>query len=152
GPQPMVPTGPPPVSPQVPPQAGAAPLPPSAAGPLAPVAAGPLNELDIAYLKAKNLLIPLPGVPASALRDTFYDQRSEGRVHQALDITAPEGTPVLATAGGSIARLYVSARGGNMIYVADPSGLFVYYYAHLQRYAEGMQDGLQVERGQVIAY
>jgi murein DD-endopeptidase MepM/ murein hydrolase activator NlpD len=125
----------------------------SSADPSIPSALSPLavNDSDLSYLRTKDLLIPVEGITASQLHDTFYSERSEGRIHQALDIMAPQGAPVLACAGGSV-KLLTSARGGTMIYVIDPSGLFVYYYAHLQRYADGMSDGKQVSRGEVIGY
>ncbi|MEK6303531.1 MAG: M23 family metallopeptidase [Acidobacteriota bacterium] len=110
-----------------------------------------VNEGDLAYLRTKNLLIPVEGVTAKELHDTFYQSRSESRIHQALDIMAPQGTPVLASADGRV-KLFTSDRGGTMIYVTDPSGLYVYYYGHLQRYADGMYDGKQVRRGEVIGY
>lgn len=118
-----------------------------------PGISGPLtvNEADLAYLRTKNLLIPVEGVNAGQLRDTFYDGRSEGRIHQALDIMAPQGTPVRASADGRV-KLFTSDRGGTMIYVTDSSGLYVYYYAHLQRYADSMYEGKQVTRGEVIGY
>jgi len=110
-----------------------------------------VNEDDLAYLKAKNLLIPVEGVTAGELRDTYYQGRSERRIHQALDIMAPQGTPVLASADGKV-RLFTSDRGGTMVYVTDPSLLYVYYYGHLQRYADGIYEGKHVTRGEVIGY
>jgi len=110
-----------------------------------------ITESDLGYLRAKNLLIPVAGITSEQLRDSFYEGRSEGRIHQALDIMAPQGTPVIASADGKV-KLYTSERGGIMIYVADPSGPYVYYYGHLQRYAEGIYDGRDVSRGEVIAY
>ncbi|HEU4386196.1 MAG TPA: M23 family metallopeptidase [Blastocatellia bacterium] len=111
----------------------------------------PAADIDLDYLRGKNLLLPVAGVSANALRDSFNDARSEGRVHQALDIRAPEGTPVLATTDGKV-KLHSSSRGGIMIYETDQSAPYVYYYGHLQRYAEGIYDGKPVSRGDVIAY
>jgi murein DD-endopeptidase MepM/ murein hydrolase activator NlpD len=110
-----------------------------------------VTEADLAYLRTRNLLIPVEGVTPNQLRDTFYQTRSESRIHQALDIMASQGTPVLASTDGKV-RLSTSERGGTMIYVTDPSGLYVYYYGHLQGYADGMFDGKQVRRGEVIGY
>ena len=118
---------------------------PGVTGPLA------VNESDLVFLRTKNLLIPVEGVTAGQLRDTFYSERSEGRTHQALDIMASQGTPVLASAEGRV-RLWTSERGGTMIYITDPSGLYIYYYAHLQGYADGIYDGKQVARGELIGY
>ena len=100
----------------------------------------------------QTLLLPVQGVQPSQLRDTFTDARSEGRVHDAIDIMAPAGTPVLAVADGRIEKLFDSKRGGLTIYQFEPSGRWCYYYAHLQRYAEGLAEQQEVKRGQVIGY
>ena len=113
---------------------------------------GPITEADANTLSVKKLLLPVAGVAPSQLHDSYYDSRSEGRIHQALDIMAPHDTPVLATEDGTVVKLHQSARGGTMLYQSDPSGLFVYYYGHLSRYADGIAEGKQVKRGEVIAY
>jgi murein DD-endopeptidase MepM/ murein hydrolase activator NlpD len=127
----------------------APPMPPAAA---LPGGATTVAESDISYLQTRGLLVPVAGVTISQLRDSFLDGRSEGRLHQALDIMAPSDTPVLATDDGKVMRLNQSERGGIMLYQSDPSGNYVYYYGHLSRYADGMFDGKQVRRGEVIAY
>lgn len=109
------------------------------------------SEADLALLMSKRLLIPVAGVTANDLCDSFYDARSEGRIHHAIDIRAPGGTPVIATADGKV-KLHTSERGGLMIYEIDSSAPYVYYYGHLQQYAEGMRDGEPVKRGEVIGY
>ncbi|HKG21283.1 MAG TPA: hypothetical protein VKC34_05235, partial [Blastocatellia bacterium] len=58
--------------------------------PAAPVPMEPATETDLTYLTAKNLLLPVGGVRAEQLRDSYYDGRSEGRTHEALDIMAPQ--------------------------------------------------------------
>ena len=99
------------------------------------------------------LLLPVQGVQASALRDTFNDGRDAGqRGHEAIDIMAPRGTPVLAVDDGRIAKLFLSQPGGTTIYQFDPTGQFAYYYAHLERYADGLAEGQSVRRGAVIGY
>ena len=111
-----------------------------------------ITEADANTLSVKKLLLPVAGVAPSQLHDSYYDSRSEGRIHQALDIMAPHDTPVLATEDGTVVKLHQSARGGTMLYESDPSGLFVYYYGHLSRYADGIAEGKPVKRGEVIAY
>ena len=111
-----------------------------------------ITEADMAALKLKNLLIPVAGVTASQLRDTFYDGRSEGRQHQALDIMAAGGTPVLAAADGKVARLFRSEKGGITLYELDSTGFYYYYYAHLASYADVVVEGKELKRGDVIAY
>jgi murein DD-endopeptidase MepM/ murein hydrolase activator NlpD len=99
-----------------------------------------------------TLAIPVRGVRPEQLQDSYNAPRSGGRVHHAIDIMAPGGTPVLAAADGTILKLRQSSNGGTTIYQLDPDGHTVYYYAHLQRYAAGLREGLPVLRGQVIAY
>jgi murein DD-endopeptidase MepM/ murein hydrolase activator NlpD len=99
-----------------------------------------------------SLLIPVAGVRPDELRDTFSEARSEGRVHDAIDIPAPRGTPVLAAADGRIVKLFQSERGGTTIYQLNPDNKTIYYYAHLERYADGLTEGHIARRGEVIAY
>lgn len=104
------------------------------------------------YIDALKLIIPVVGVRSDQLRDTFTDARSEGRVHDALDIPAPAGTPVVAAADGEISKLFQSERGGTTIYQLSPDKKLVFYYAHLQRYADGLGAGKFVRQGEVIGY
>jgi len=128
-----------------------APTPPPTAAP-PPAGYGAVGEGDLISLKMKNLLIPVASVSASQLRDCFNDGRSEGRQHQALDIMASQGTPVLAVADGAVAKLFQSDKGGITLYQLDSSGLYYFYYAHLLRYADGIAEGKQLKRGEVIGY
>jgi len=109
----------------------------------------PLTGSFVGTLK---LIIPVDGVRPDQLLDTFTDARSEGRVHDAIDIPAPAGTPVVATADGEIIKLFLSERGGTTIYQLSPDKKLVFYYAHLQRYADGLATGRFVKQGEVIAY
>ncbi|MBG6074586.1 M23 family metallopeptidase [Polaromonas sp. CG_9.11] len=99
------------------------------------------------------LLLPVQGITASGLRDTFGDGRDGGqRGHEAIDIPAATGTPVLAVDDGRIVKLFLSQPGGITVYQFDPSGRLAYYYAHLERYADGLAEGQAVRRGSVIGY
>jgi murein DD-endopeptidase MepM/ murein hydrolase activator NlpD len=100
---------------------------------------------------AATLTIPVAGVKAEDLLDTFNDMRGT-RKHEAIDIPAPRGTPVLSATDGRILRRYTSERGGLMIYAADSAERFILMYAHLDGYADGVSDGTPVKRGQVIGY
>jgi peptidoglycan LD-endopeptidase LytH len=99
-----------------------------------------------------RLRIPVAGVQRGQLHDTFADPRSGGRRHEALDISAPHGTPVLAASDGHIVRLFYSQAGGITLYQLNPARTLVSYYAHLERYAEGIQEGQQVRQGEVVGY
>ena len=135
-----------------PPKGQPLPAPPSADTLQAPEGTTTVTDADLNYIAGRNLLIPVAGVPARGLRDTFTQSRSEGRQHDAIDIMAPPGTPVLATTDGLVVKLFQSDRGGVTLYQLDPSGRYVYYYAHLMRYADGITEGKQLQRGDVIAY
>lgn len=99
-----------------------------------------------------GLIVPVSGIMAAQLADTFGDARGNERQHEALDIMAPAGTPVLAVADGHVEKLFDSDRGGLTIYQFEPSGRYAYYYAHLQRYAPGLVEGQALRQGQVIGY
>jgi murein DD-endopeptidase MepM/ murein hydrolase activator NlpD len=100
----------------------------------------------------KKLLIPVAGVRSDQLVDTFTAARAEGRVHDAIDIMAPKDTPVLAAADGRIIKLFHSEPGGTTIYQLDPDNKTVYYYAHLDKYADGLVEGQTVHQGDTIAF
>jgi murein DD-endopeptidase MepM/ murein hydrolase activator NlpD len=109
-----------------------------------PVPAGP-DSTGV----AGGLAIPVAGVSASQLSDTFDDARGGGeRAHEALDIMAPAGTAVLAAGPGTIEKLFRSDAGGKTIYVRSADRRMIHYYAHLQDYASGLKEGRQVSRGQ----
>lgn len=98
-----------------------------------------------------QMLIPVQGVMASQLVDTFTQNRDDGmRRHDAIDILAPVGTPVLAAMAGRVERLFLSNDGGNTIYIRSPDGLTMTYYAHLSSYALNLAEGQTVQAGQVI--
>jgi peptidoglycan LD-endopeptidase LytH len=103
-------------------------------------------------VQPSGLIIPVAGVRGDQLLDTFSAARGEGRVHDAIDIAAPQGTPVLAVAGGKILRLFQSKAGGTTIYQLSSDEKFIYYYAHLERYTDGLQEGRTVTQGETIAY
>lgn len=114
--------------------------------------ATPTIAPDEGSLESRHLDIPVDGVTRDQLVPSFHDARSGSREHEALDILAPRNTPVLAVEDGTIARLFLSKAGGITIYQFDPSQQYCYYYAHLERYADGLKEGSSVRRGQVLGY
>jgi murein DD-endopeptidase MepM/ murein hydrolase activator NlpD len=122
----------------------------TAAPPIARPSSAPVEvETELA---ARKLTIPVEGVAAAALRDSFAEGRGSSRLHQAIDILAPRHTPVLAVEDGTVAKLFRSQYGGITVYQFDPSGRYCYYYAHLQGYALGLHEGEAVRRGQVLGF
>jgi murein DD-endopeptidase MepM/ murein hydrolase activator NlpD len=110
------------------------------------------TEPDVRQLMDRELAFPVPGVNREDVRDSFDDARGSDRVHEATDIMAPRGTPVFAVDDGTIAKLFLSKPGGITIYQFDRAEKYAYYYAHLDRYADGIREGLKVRRGQLLGY
>lgn len=123
--------------------------------PLAPARpyhrASTLTRGLIADLRRRSLSVPISGYPPKLMRGSFYQMRGN-RLHSAVDMLAPRNTPVLAVESGTIGRLFTSKAGGLTIYQKSPDGEFVYYYAHLERYAANLREGDPVTRNQVIGY
>jgi peptidoglycan LD-endopeptidase LytH len=103
-------------------------------------------------IRIAPIQIPVVGVNPGDLRDTFAEIRGGGRTHRAMDILAPRGTPVLASVDGTIRKLFTSKAGGLTIYQFDRDESLVYYYAHLDRYVDGLAEGDFVKQGSVIGY
>jgi murein DD-endopeptidase MepM/ murein hydrolase activator NlpD len=100
---------------------------------------------------AGEMIVPVAGVRPDDLLDTFDETRGTRR-HNALDIPAPRGTPVLSAAPGKILRLFTSQAGGLMVYASDPTDRFVFMYGHLDGYAKGIADGMPLARGDTIGF
>ena len=101
-----------------------------------------------------GLAIPVAGVGTRQLVDTFTQARAGGaRVHDAIDIMAATGTPVVSAAPGTVEKLYFSqGGGGTSVYIRSSDGRWNYYYAHLSAYAPGLREGQQVRRGTPVGF
>jgi murein DD-endopeptidase MepM/ murein hydrolase activator NlpD len=99
-----------------------------------------------------DISLPLKGLKISDIHDTFDQVREGTRRHEATDIMAPRGAPVIAVNDGKIVKLFLSKPGGNTIYQFDPSERYCYYYAHLDHYADGLAEGRIVHRGDTIGF
>jgi murein DD-endopeptidase MepM/ murein hydrolase activator NlpD len=110
------------------------------------------QDVDLAGLVSKSFLIPVEGVDAARLQDSFLASRRHHTKHLAIDIGAPRGTPIVATTDGEILRVVRERRGGKSIYQKDSTGQYLLFYCHLSKYAEGLSTGKKVRKGEVIGY
>jgi murein DD-endopeptidase MepM/ murein hydrolase activator NlpD len=119
-----------------------------------PEGAPPVTVAEGVVVGPAGLAIPVAGVKANQLVDTYTQARAGGaRVHDAIDIMAPTGTPVVAAAPGRVEKLFFSQGGGGItVYVRSDDGRWIYYYAHLSAYAPGLQEGQRLLRGAAVGY
>ncbi len=130
-----------------------------AAGPshAAPIAATATPAPVVPVMRMRDpdaprpMIVPVAGVARSAMRDTFDEGRGTHR-HEAIDILAPRGTPVIAADDGVVQKLFTSVAGGLTVYEFDPDQRYCYYYAHLDRYAAGLHEGQPLRRGEILGY
>jgi peptidoglycan LD-endopeptidase LytH len=130
-------------------------VPPEVLAPIAAVPAVVVPPSEIPTMRdpdaPRPMIIPVAGVDRGAIRDMFDEVRGNRR-HEAIDILAPRGTPVIATDDGVVKKLFTSKAGGLTVYEFDPDERFCYYYAHLDRYAPGLHEGQVLRRGDVLGY
>lgn len=118
----------------------------------APATAAATQSVIATPPSAIGMLLPVAGIKPEQLTDTFNQARGSERRHEALDIMAARGTPVMAAVDGKVEKLFTSKQGGLTIYEFDPAATHAYYYAHLDRYAAGLVEGMPLKRGDVIGY
>ena len=106
---------------------------------------------DLRWLRARKLIVPVAGVSAAKIPSSFTDKRGS-RQHNAIDILAPRGTPVLSADEGVVAQIDTSAGGGLSLYIAGPGERFIFYYAHLDAYRQGIKEGMRIAKGDTIGY
>ena len=124
---------------------------PALAQPAAPDSL-PVRSVSDSWFSSERLLVPVEGVLPADLADTFAAHRSGGRTHEAIDILATLGTPVLAVADGEVVRVHTNRLGGNVLYLRSPDGAYDFYYAHLDAYESGIEEGVTVRQGEVLGY
>lgn len=124
------------------------PLPPLSGG-SSPLTVG---SRDAEELLAKGLVVPVAGVAAKDLVDSFNEMRGGTRRHNALDIMAARNTPVLSATAGKVIKLHNSVAGGLTIYVSDAASRFVMMYGHLESFRAGLKEGASVQRGEIIGF
>jgi murein DD-endopeptidase MepM/ murein hydrolase activator NlpD len=117
-----------------------------------PSASPAVGPADLDALRAENLAIPVAGVAAKDLVDSFDDARGTARHHNALDIMAARNTPVLSATDATVLKLHNSVAGGLTVYASDPSSKYVMMYGHLDSYRPGLKEGERVRRGQILGF
>ena len=128
------------------------------AAPSAPVhadspAASTSASADLEYMRLRGILLPVAGADIAKVEHSFFEPRDGGeRVHRALDILAPRGTPILSADDGKILRMSTSTLGGICMYTVDTQGRLVYYYAHMERYNDAMSPGRTIVKGDTLGY
>jgi murein DD-endopeptidase MepM/ murein hydrolase activator NlpD len=103
-------------------------------------------------VRSRKLAMPVATIRPDQLTDSFDEPREGARRHHAIDILAPRGTPVLAADDGRILRVSWNSAGGNTVYATDTDARLVYYYAHLDRYREGLAAGQLVAKGDTLGF
>jgi murein DD-endopeptidase MepM/ murein hydrolase activator NlpD len=111
----------------------------------------PADLADFDRLRPRALAVPVQGKTARDIKDNFAELRG-ARPHEAIDILAPRGTAVVAVADGTVKKLFTSDRGGLTVYQFDPEDAYSYYYAHLDRYADGLAEGKRLAKGDIVGY
>ena len=107
---------------------------------------------DVEYLRSRQIIVPVAGADMTRVEDSFNEPRDGDRVHRAIDILAPRGTPILAADDGRIVRMTTSTLGGISMYTVDPDQRIVYYYAHMDRYNDAMTPGKTISRGDTLGF
>lgn len=98
-----------------------------------------------------SLPVPVQGVRAREVADTFGAPRGRDRTHAGVDIFAARGTPVHSATFGIVSDLRDSGLGGRQVWVLGPARER-YYYAHLDGWREGLVRGEVVQPGTVLGY
>lgn len=125
----------------------------SGAAPALPPQGQVQGAASLGLLGTRRVGLPIANLRGPDLMDTFEQARGNGeRRHEATDILAPRGTPVIAVDDGAVKKLFTSVPGGLTVYQYEPGEEYCYYYAHLDRYAEGLKEGQQLKRGDLIGY
>ena len=105
----------------------------------------------LAKAPEEKIRIPIRDLKRSQITNTWGAPRGDDRKHQGQDLFAKRGTPVHSATDGYVWRIGESNLGGNTVWVIGAGGR-VYYYAHLDRYAENLKAGDAVTTESVIGY
>lgn len=98
-----------------------------------------------------SLTVPVQGVKPAQIADTFGAPRGSDRTHAGVDIFAARGTPVLSATRGLVVSIRDTGRGGKQVWVLGPARER-HYYAHLDAWKPGLEEGDIVMRGDALGY
>ena len=98
-----------------------------------------------------RIAMPLQDVTKRQVADTWGAARGVGRRHEGQDIFAPRGTPILSATNGYVYKIGENNLGGQTVSVIGSGGR-VYYYAHLDSYAPGLEIGDRVSKRTVLGF
>jgi len=104
-----------------------------------------------APLNGTQLRMPVVGLNPHNLSDSWHDPREGGRVHKGIDIFAPRGTEVVAVSDGIVSYIGDQKLGGHCIWLTTENGAS-FYYAHLDRWAPGLYEGMEVQAGDLLGF
>lgn len=105
-----------------------------------------------APLSGSTMRMPVVGVAVRDLDDSWHAPRDGGaREHKGIDIFAPRGTEIVAVSDGVISFIGDQRLGGHCVWLTTESGAS-FYYAHLDRWAPGLYEGMEVQSGDLIGF
>jgi len=105
-----------------------------------------------APLNGMSLFMPVVGVQPHDLSNSWGAARDGGRrKHKGIDIFAPKGTAVIAVVDGIISYIGDQPKGGHCLWLTTENGSS-FYYAHLDRWASGLYEGMEVRSGDLLGY
>ena len=105
-----------------------------------------------APLNGRSLRMPVVGVSARDLEDSWGNPRDGGvRKHKGIDIFAPKGTALVAVSDGIVSYIGDQPKGGHCLWLTTEDGTS-FYYAHLDRWAPGLYEGMEVRSGDLLGY
>ncbi len=123
---------------------------PAVAGKSVPKA--PVQTKESVNMMLRSLLLPIVGLRHSDLEDNWGEPRDGGkRRHKGIDIFAALGTELVAVADGYISYIGTQSKGGRCLWLVTDLGVS-FYYAHLDRWAPGIYEGMSVKSGELLGY
>lgn len=110
------------------------------------------DKARLLFAPLTALRMPVVGVVARQLDDSWGAPRDGGeRRHKGIDIFAPRGTQVIAVADGIISYIGDQPKGGHCLWLTTESGTS-FYYAHFDRWAPGIYEGMEVASGDLLGF